>query len=213
MPITCPLCLTTGQTTEVNGQDNRRYYLCHTCALIFADPAHHLPLVAEEAHYRTHENSIENSGYVRFLNRLLHPVLPYLNETMRGLDYGCGPGPTLSQLVRQQGIACADYDPIFFDHPLEPPYDFILSTECFEHFYHPQQDIARICGLLAAGGVLGIMTETWTSLDNFATWYYPRDPTHTSFYHATTLDFVCQHFGLEMLWQDGRRVFILRRHS
>ena len=213
MPITCPLCLTTDQTTAVNGQDNRRYYLCHTCALIFADPAHHLPLAAEEAHYRTHENSIENVGYVRFLSRLLHPVLPYLKQTMRGLDYGCGPGPTLSQLVRQQGIACADYDPIFFDQPLEPPYDFILSTECFEHFYHPHQDITRICGLLASGGVLGIMTETWTSLANFATWSYTRDPTHTTFYHATTFGFICQQFGFEMLWQDGRRVFILRRLS
>lgn len=165
----------------------------------------------EKARYATHENSIENDGYVRFLNRVLHPMLPFLDKTMRGLDYGCGPGPTLSQLVRQHGIACEDYDPLFANGDLRPPYDFILSTECFEHFHNPSQDIHRLCSLLKPGGLLGIMTERWATLEQFAMWNYTTDPTHTSFYHDDTFTFLCNRFALELLWHDENRVMILRR--
>ena len=38
----------------------------------------------EKARYLMHQNSIEDDDYVRFLNRVLHPMLPYLDKTMRG---------------------------------------------------------------------------------------------------------------------------------
>jgi len=165
----------------------------------------------EKARYSTHQNSIEDQGYVRFLNRVLQPMLPYLNESMRGLDYGCGPGPTLSHLVKRQGISCEDYDPLFANRDLLPPYDFIFSTECFEHFYNPNKDILRLCSLLKTGGLLGIMTEQWTTLEDFGGWYYTKDPTHTSFYHNNTFRFMCDLFGFDIIWEDGRRVVIFRR--
>ena len=208
----CPLCLVSGQTTDVRGADDRRYYLCGNCSLIFADPAHYLSPAEEKARYETHENSIKNPGYVRFLKRVVEPILPYLDRGMRGLDYGCGPGPTLSLLVRQQGIGCEDYDPLFADRPLQPPYDFVFSTECFEHFYRPAMDIERIHALLKPGGLLGIMTERWTTLEAFADWYYTRDPTHVSFYHANSLDFLCIRFGFTPMWMDEKRVAIFRRN-
>lgn len=210
MFITCPLCLDTDRKAVVAGADDRRYHLCAGCALIFVDPAQHLALAEEKAHYDTHQNSIEDDGYVGFLNRVLAPMLPYLNQTMRGLDYGCGPGPALSQLVRRQGIACEDYDPIFASRPPQPPYDFLFATECFEHFHRPDSEIQRVCRLLKPGGLLGVMTERWTTIDQFAGWYYTKDPTHTCFYHQKTFSFLCRRFGLELLWQDEKRVAILR---
>jgi len=210
MPITCPLCLVCGETAEVPGADRRRYHLCRRCFLIFADPCQHLSPEEERARYTTHENRIENEGYVRFLNRVLRPMLPYLDKGMRGLDYGCGPGPTLSALLRRHGLACDDYDPFFASRSLRPPYDFIVSTECFEHFYRPNEEIRRLCDLLNPGGLLGIMTERWATLERFATWYYTRDPTHTSFFHEKTFQFMCDRFGLDRLWQDENRVVILR---
>jgi len=207
----CPLCLTSASITDVRGADKRRYYLCSTCWLIFADPSHHLSPAEEKARYETHNNSIEDEGYVQFLNRVIQPMLPYLHSDMRGLDYGSGPGPTLSKLVRRQGIACEDYDPFFADRPIQPPYDFIFSTECFEHFKNPQAEIQRICDLLKPGGLLGIMTERWTTPEAFADWWYTRDPTHVSFYHANTFDFLCRRFGLRILWQDGSRAVIFQR--
>jgi SAM-dependent methyltransferase len=214
MPHICPLCLVSGQTTDVHGPDNRRYHLCHNCSLIFVNPCHRLSPEDEKTRYTTHNNSIENDGYVRFLHRLVHPMLPYLDATMRGLDYGCGPSPTLSKLLRRQGMMCDDYDPFFACRPLRPPYDYIFSTECFEHFHYPNKEMQRLCSLLQPGGLLGIMTEQWSTLEHFATWHYPRDRTHTSFYHEHTFAFLSRQFGWNMLYTEGNRVVILRRqHS
>ncbi|WKZ37134.1 MAG: class I SAM-dependent methyltransferase [Anaerolineales bacterium] len=209
--MNCPLCLASASITDVRGMDARRYHLCGNCLLIFADPSHHLSPAEEKARYETHNNSIEDGGYVQFLNRVIQPMLPYLHKDMRGLDYGSGPGPALSRLVRRQGIDCEDYDPFFGDHPLHPPYDFVFSTECFEHFKNPQAEIQRVCDLLKPVGLLGIMTERWATLESFADWYYTQDPTHVSFYHANTFDFLCRRFGLTVLWQDGSRVVIFQR--
>lgn len=139
-------------------------------------------------------------------------MLPYLNVTMRGLDYGCGPGPVLSQLVRKHGMVCEDYDPLFADRSLQPPYDFIFATECFEHFLNPDREIQRLRNLLRSGGLLGIMTECWTDVEQFGRWYYTKDPTHISFYHADTLDYICNQYGFALLWQKENRVFILEGH-
>ena len=165
----------------------------------------------EKVFYSKHENSIENVGYVDFLNRVVQPMLPFLTREMRGLDYGCGPGPTLSLLLKQRGIACDDYDPLFTDCAFRAPYDFIFATECFEHFYRPGVELQRIGSLLTPGGLLGVMTERWTTVEEFATWYYTRDPSHVCFYHANTLDYICKQYGYTSVWMDQNRVAILRR--
>lgn len=213
MGLQCPLCLDFGPTTPVRGADLRRYYLCANCSLIFADPKHNLSPAQEMAIYLNHRNGINNPGYVDFLNRVIQPMLLRLDCGMRGLDYGCGPGPTLSHLVQRHGIVCEIYDPLFADQPLRPPYDFIFATECFEHFHHPEIEIGRISSLLKAGGLLGIMTERWTTREQFPAWYYTLDPTHVCFYHARTLDFVCKRYGFKLVWMDESRVAILRREN
>lgn len=207
--MACPLCMIVDLKEEVRGADKRRYHLCSHCLLIFVHPDDHLSQEEEKAHYKTHENSIENTGYVRFLNRVLKPTLPYLNPTMRGLDYGCGPGPVLAELVRQNGISCENYDPYFTEREVDPPYDFILSTECFEHFHSPNWNIQHICDLLKPNGLLG----KWTTREQFAEWYYTKDPTHTSFYHQKTLEFLEARFGLQILWQEANRVVIFRKRK
>lgn len=195
----------------MRGADERRYYLCDTCALIFADPAEHLPPAEERARYELHQNSIENEGYVRFLNQLVEALLPHLDAGMRGLDYGCGPAPTLSLLLRRRKIACDDYDPLFADRPPRPPYDFVAASESFEHFRRPVEEIERILSLLRPGGLVGVMTERWTTLAAFAGWHYTRDRTHVSFYHADTFGFMGARFGLTPVWVDADRIVILRR--
>jgi len=211
--LQCPLCLVLGKTTYVRGADHRRYYLCGNCSLIFSDPEHDLSPTQEKAFYLNHENSIKNPGYVDFLHRVIQPMLSRLDCGMKGLDYGCGPGPTLSHLLQRHGIVCEIYDPLFADHPLRPPYDFIFATECFEHFHHPEIDIRRISSLLKPGGLLGLMTERWTTPEQFVSWYYTRDPTHVCFYHERTLDFVCHRYGFAPTWMDESRVAILRRED
>ena len=211
--MNCPLCLRSDQLSGVQGPDARRCYLCANCALIFVDPAQRLSPAEERVRYTLHQNSPHDRGYVAFLNQLLQPLLSYLVDGVRGLDYGCGPTPVLSRLAQDQGIACDDYDPFFVDGPLRPPYDVVFASECFEHFHHPAEEMAHILGLLKPGGLLAIMTERWTTLAAFADWYYAQDPTHVVFYHADTFDFLCERFGLTPVWREEKRVIILRRNG
>ncbi len=196
---------------RLNGADDRVYYLCSRCMLISVDSRYFLSVDDERARYETHNNTIENEGYVTFLNRIIKPMLEFITPGMIGVDYGCGPGPTLSQLVRRAGIECDDYDPIFYPGQLRTQYDFIFCTETFEHFFYPKQEIEKISTLLVPGGFLGVMTELWGSVKQFETWYYTRDPTHVSFYHRDTFDYICQTAGFVKRYSDDKRVIVLEK--
>lgn len=209
--MNCILC--TSKHTELLEvkKDPRTYFLCHGCFLIFADSTHYLSPSQERERYLEHDNGLHQAGYVHFLQRIIQPSLEYITPAMQGLDYGCGPVPTLSKLLAQQGIQCYDYDPLFgFDHPLES-YDFVFATECLEHFHQPAVEWQQISGLLREEGVLGIMTEQWETLEAFQTWYYKRDLTHVCFYHARTFEYVSTYFGFALLYRDRNRSIILKK--
>ncbi|MDN5369158.1 MAG: hypothetical protein PWP74_466 [Shewanella sp.] len=209
----CPLCGDSGQKQAVAARVARRYLVCSHCQLIFLTAADRLSLADERAYYATHNNSIDDAGYVAFLMRLLQPVLPWLSPSMQGLDFGCGPGPTMSQLLVRQGIACDNYDPAFFPITLRAQYDFILASECFEHFHQPANEIARLSEHLSPGGILGVMTDRWQTPAQFYDWHYTRDPTHCSFFHLDSFRWICQHFGMTLLFHDERRVVILQKNA
>ncbi|GAB6089484.1 class I SAM-dependent methyltransferase [Spirochaeta dissipatitropha] len=209
--ISCPLCADQQEKQQVQGKDTRRYFLCPTCRLIFIDPASRLTPEAEKSYYGTHENSIEQPGYVRFLQQIITPTLAWLRTGMRGLDYGCGPGPTLSELLRREGMHCDDYDPLFRPQKPQGPYDFIFSTECFEHFYEPVHDIQQITELLKQDGILAVMTEQWQDLPQFRQWYYTTDPSHSSYFHRQTMDYVAARFSLQIIQEVKNRIIIFRK--
>ena len=193
------------------GETVRRYYHCRHCALIHLDPRDCLDGAAEKAFYETHQNGIADAGYVRFLRRILEPAQAFLKPGMRCLDFGCGPGPTLAVLLRQAGLCCDNYDPFFVPQPPCPPYDVIFSTEAFEHFHRPAAEFEYLVALLRPEGLIAVMTEMWTDLSRFGDWYYRRDPTHVSFYHADTFSYLAQRYGLTCLYSDGRRALILQK--
>ncbi|MFO7656607.1 MAG: class I SAM-dependent methyltransferase [Bacteroidales bacterium] len=165
---------------------------------------------SEKKRYLTHNNGIQYKGYVDFLNQAIEPALPLLNKDMQGLDFGCGPTPTLSVILEQQGYKCDNYDPLFFPGLPEKKYDFIFATECFEHFFFPAKEIQLIKNLLKPGGILTIMTETWKSDEAFASWYYAKDSTHVSFFHNHTFGFIAEKFGFEAKECSNERVMILQ---
>jgi hypothetical protein len=209
--MNCTLC-ESEELRKINDEgDPRIYYQCAVCHLIFADPSFHLSQNAERSRYALHKNGIEHEGHVAFLNRVIEPCLPLLNDTMTGLDYGCGPVPTLSKILKQHGITCFDYDPLFgFDHP-HREYDFVFATESFEHFYKPQKEFSLIDSLLKPGGYLGVMTEQYENTDRFKKWYYKRDLTHVSFYHRKSFIYLCETYGYEIKYADRNRVMVLQK--
>ena len=130
---------------------------------------------------------------------------------MSGLDYGCGPTPTLSGLLKTHELHCENYDPYFFPELPEGEFDFIFATEVIEHFFNPGQELLRIQGLLKPGGILTLMTELWDSVEKFSGWSYARDNTHVSFYHEKTMEYICTHYGFKKLSPGSTRVRVLKK--
>jgi hypothetical protein len=101
----------------------RRYGTCAACGLIQVTREDHLTPAAERAHYGTHRNDPADPGYRTFLDRLCAPLVQRLPPGAEGLDYGSGPGPTLSVMLEEQGFPMRVYDPHFADDAERPGAD------------------------------------------------------------------------------------------
>jgi len=209
--VICPLCLNSESFAVVDGAESKAYRECKKCRLIFTESRFQPSKKSEKSRYLTHNNGIQYKGYVNFLNQAIEPTLPLLTQKMKGLDFGCGPEPTLSVILEQKGFSCDNYDPIFFPDMPGSAYDFIFATECFEHFFFPAKEVQSIKNLLNPEGILVVMTETWKSTTTFSTWYYAKDSTHVSFYHHQTFDFIATKFGFTRLESNNERVMILQK--
>jgi hypothetical protein len=193
--VDCPLC--GGRAAPFAPGAARAARRCGTCALTFVPRERHLGPEAERARYAEHRNGPQDAGYRAFLDRLLAPLAERLPPGAEGLDFGCGPGPAASVMMRERGFAMTDYDPFFVpdEAALARDYDFIVSTEVFEHLRRPGTTLDRIAALLRPGGMLGIMTTLLEQDDAFATWWYAQDPTHIAFYRSETLEWVARSRG------------------
>ncbi|WP_237467810.1 class I SAM-dependent methyltransferase [Vibrio stylophorae] len=209
---TCPLCA--HAPTQAYHQDKRRqYFQCPQCDLVFADPAALLPPEQEQAVYNQHENNPEDLGYRRFLNRVAEPLLARVgNAPKQGLDFGSGPGPTLSVMLAEAGHQMAIYDPYFAadESVLSHQYDFITCTEAIEHFYQPSREWQLLLSMLKPQGWLGLMTKMVTSHAGFVTWHYKNDPTHVSFFSRKTFAYLAERDQLTLEFV-GNDVILLRK--
>jgi len=148
--------------------------------------------------YQQHENDPLDARYREFLNRLAAPLLAELPANQVGLDFGCGPGPALADMLSQAGHSMRLYDPFFFPDAtvLDQQFDFVTCTEVAEHFHQPHAEFKRMVALLKPGGLLALMTSFQHDDSRFADWHYRRDPTHVTFYKQETFDFIAAEFGL-----------------
>lgn len=206
----CPLCHKQ-ESTVLFGPFNRQFYRCAHCSLFFANPAQLPDRSTEKSRYETHQNSTEDAGYIAFLNRAVQPSLPYLNSKSKVLDYGCGPGPAISFILKKTGIDCLNYDPIFFPKIPQQKFDAVISTECIEHFHNTRVEFEKMLSFLKTGGLLTLMTDPYTDETDFSEWYYLKDPTHVSLFHSDTFYYLSEAFGLELLLKPERRVYIFRK--
>ena len=114
-----------------------------------------------------------------------------------GLDFGCGPGPTLSVMFEEAGFSMAVYDRFYADdrQVLNRKYDFVTASEVVEHLRDPGRDLNMLWTLLKPGGYLGIMTKQVVDRKAFSQWHYIHDPTHVCFFSPATFQW------LAGLWQ------------
>lgn len=183
----CPLC--GGFDSLPFHTDKRRVFeRCQTCLLVHVTPEYYLEPAAERAEYDKHQNSVHDAGYRKFLSRLSQPLVERLPVGARGLDFGCGPGPALANILTEAGY-CMDLYDVFYQPDqtvLEKKFDFICATEVVEHLHHPRLIFDQLWGLLSPGGYLGLMTKLVRDETAFTLWHYKNDPTHVCFFSRDT---------------------------
>lgn len=209
----CPLCGDAASDLTMPSSTGRTYAHCRTCDLIHAHIGDLLSPKVERARYSEHDNTLDNEGYVAMFEEFLaRAVIPYTSGA-RALDFGCGPGPVLAHLLRRRGFIVDVYDPFFFPHRgfLSREYDLVTSTEVFEHLRDPAEVLETLCGLIAPGGVLAIMTHLHPGVDSFADWWYHRDPTHIVFYSERSLEWISGHWPLELVFTDSTKMATFQR--
>jgi len=193
----CPLCTSASAPfTEVKG---RRYFRCPVCRLVHLASEQRPTPHEERIRYELHQNDPQDAGYRAFLGQLTDPLIERLRSDARGLDYGSGPGPTLSVMLEERGFSMRIYDPYFApdETVLSGSYDFLTCTETAEHFFSPKEEFDRFQSLLTPGGWLAIMTQMLPESQAFTDWHYVNDPTHVSFYSTETMHWIAERYG----WQ------------
>jgi len=211
---TCCLCMHTHTVPlQATQHPPLPYRHCPRCDLLFVTDTHILSPQDERGRYETHENTRENVGYVRMLRRFLdRAVLPF-SPGSEVLEFGCGPGPVLADLLRDRGYRVTLYDPFFAANPeaLDARYDLITATEVVEHV----RDAAFLWRLLfrctEPGGLVALTTRFHPGPDAFDTWWYRRDPTHVRFYSTDTLRWIANHLGWRLVFMDRRDTATLLR--
>ncbi len=132
----------------------------------------------------------------------------------RGLDFGCGPGPTLSRMFEEAGFPMSLHDPFYANKPstLEKEYDFITASEVVEHLHNPRKELERLWQCLRPGGLLGIMTKLVFDRQAFQHWHYKNDHTHVHFFSRSTFEWLAEQWQAALTFA-GKDVILLGKKN
>jgi 2-polyprenyl-3-methyl-5-hydroxy-6-metoxy-1,4-benzoquinol methylase len=211
VPFSCPLCASHSLTDYFKDQ-RRDYFQCAVCQLVFVHPEQRLNAEQEKAEYDLHCNSPNDDDYRIFLARLAQPMLAQLPANSCGLDFGCGPGPTLSTMFEQAGMTVVLYDKFYYNDKtvLQQQYDFISATEVAEHLFQPGAMLTQLWQKISPGGMLGLMTKLLIDRQAFAQWHYKNDLTHVVFFSRHSFEWLAQALSAKLEF-IGSDVIILHK--
>ena len=206
--ITCSLCQS-DKTSHFHKEESRQFLICLNCAYVFVPKIYQLSEDEEKLRYDTHNNDPKDIRYRQFLSQLSEPLLKKISDNSIGLDFGSGPGPTLSLMLEDYGHQVALFDKFYAKDTsvFNRKYDFITATEVIEHLSNPLTEISRLIKCLNDGGYLAVMSQILTSKINFSNWYYKNDPSHIGFFSKKTLSYLASNFDLEVEFISERVIF------
>ncbi|MBK5251728.1 MAG: class I SAM-dependent methyltransferase [Peptostreptococcaceae bacterium] len=213
----CKIC---GSETRdlYDTQMKDRYHICPVCKYIFLDNGGYVSSEDEKERYLEHNNSYENEGYRSFLEGFLdEAVFPYGKNFDRALDFGSGPEPVLSRIMREKHGIKTDICDLYFSPEkvyLDNKYDLIVATEVFEHLKEPVDTIKELSKCLKTDGLLSVMTLFhYNDDESFLGWHYRRDKTHIGFFMSKTLEKLGELANLRLIHTDGKRCGTFKKYS
>ncbi len=210
----CPLCKIK-DINEFYTDKLRNYFHCPQCHLVFVPPTQFLSQKEEKARYDLHKNSPNDQNYRKFLKHLFLPMQKYISPRSHGLDFGSGPGPTLSVMFEEIGHTVSLYDYFYAKNDImfKKQYDFITSTEVLEHLHHPKMDLDRLWCCLKPNGRLGIMTKLVINRERFKNWHYKNDPTHVCFFSKITFEWLAKQWNAKVEFIDTDVIIFLKNEK
>ena len=208
----CPLCANTEGCNHFHSDRYRDYYKCSHCDLVHVPSSQHLSTEAERAEYDKHQNSPDDIDYRKFLSRLFTPLVSRLEPASYGLDFGSGPGPTLSLMFEEAGHQMNLFDPFYAPEKqvFTSQYDFITASEVVEHINDPATELALLWSILKPGGWLGIMTKLALDQDAFSRWHYKNDLTHICFFSSKTMEWLAKQWQAKLV-KIGKDVLLFQK--
>ena len=208
----CIIC-NTKSVSFVDNQLKKTFYHCPFCELIFLDKKFHISSDDEKKQYNHHNNSLENEGYIKMFDKFLDFALEGLH-VKNALDFGSGPTPVLSELLKRRGLHVEYFDKFYQPKKIyeNKKYDLITSTEVFEHLKNPKEVLSLLANHLTQNGTIAIMTLFHSNnTEEFLKWWYRRDPTHITFFTPKSIEALCCECGLKVVKHDDKRVIILQK--
>ena len=207
----CTLC---GQADNpVYHRDKRRVYQrCTRCHLVYVPPHYWLSAEQEKAEYDLHQNHTDDEGYRHFLSRVTAPLQQRITANAQGLDFGCGPGPVLAQMMAEAGWPMQVYDIFYYPKVelLQRRYDFISATEVLEHLHSPATVLPQLWAMLNARGCLAVMTKLVKDQAAFAHWHYKNDPSHICFFSQETFHYLAGLWRAELEFIGNDVMFLTK---
>lgn len=195
-----------------------KYYYCNNCEFVFLSPDQIIDAAAEKERYQGHDNNHQNEGYVKMFEKFIEEVIEANMNLKKGskvLDFGCGPGPVLADLLAEKEADVEIYDPYFYPQQdfKKKKYDLITATEVFEHFSDPIKELKLLSSLLKEEGYLAVMTSFHPGPEELEEWWYKWDPTHIVFYNQQTFKKIASMFNFKIIYtnQENYVLFKLMR--
>jgi SAM-dependent methyltransferase len=184
----CKLCLASSCVPA--GQDRRPFCHCPDCGLIFVPEAYWLTAEQERDRYAHHDNRASNPGYRTFLGQVADVVVGLGTKNPRILDFGSGENAVLADILRDRGLACVAYDPLYGREPLalRQRYDVVVVCEVIEHLRQLRQELLAIRQCLNPDARIVVRTQCYPSVAGITSWWYTHDTTHINFFSQQALD-------------------------
>jgi hypothetical protein len=192
----------------------RTFFRCDECCFSFLHP----DLIPDEeaalTRYKQHHNDDNSKGYHQFLSQIIERALYYAGNVQTVIDWGSGPNPAASNIMRNQGLSVFSWDPYFSaaDIPQKAYYDLGICIEAAEHFIQPQKDFSAFFETLKPGAFAVIHTHLAPKDDNeFLRWWYTEDITHVSYYSVRALELLGEMNNAKLITIEKDKLAVFKK--